>query len=239
MLGAWFPAGVAFAGGAGRGGGGGTCLPPQEDEAAPAAAGVAGHRGPPPRAAASGTVPSRGACSARSSRGAGRREREWGGGGGRTRAPEPRALPPPTRDPRGRARHPFVPGVPEGGGQQRAPVHAPAQQVSARGGAPGARVGRTGTRARWGPPFLCLVHGKKKLPPGLPRVRGEAGNGVSPRGRVARVPLAQGPGPGGALFSASNFARLERGATWRDARTWEQTLPRPLLWRFSLDGHPT
>lgn len=111
--GAWLPR-------RGAGWGGGTCLPPQEDEAAPAAAGVAGHRGPPPRAAASATVPSLGACSARSSREARRREREWGEGGGRTRAPEPCALPPPTRDPRGRARHPFVPGVPEGGGQQGA-----------------------------------------------------------------------------------------------------------------------
>lgn len=155
--------GRGFRGRRGAGWGGGTCLPPQEDEAAPAAAGVAGHRGPPPRAAASTTVPSRGACSERSSREARRREREWGGG--RTRDPEPCALPPPTRDPRGRARHPFVPGVPEGGGQQGAPVHpvhAPAQQVSARGGAPGARVGLAGTRARWRPPLLCLVHEKKK-----------------------------------------------------------------------------
>lgn len=34
-------------------------------------------------------------------------------------------------------------------------------------------------------------------------------------GEGARVPLALGPGPGGALFSVFNFARLERGATWR------------------------
>lgn len=80
-----------------------------------------------------------------------------------------------------------------------------------------------------GTPLLCLVHGKKKLPPGLSRVRGEAGDGVSPRGRVARVPLTQGPGPSNALFSAFNFARLERGRRGGDARTWEQTLPRPLL----------
>lgn len=53
------------------------------------------------------------------------------------------------------------------------------------------------------------------MPPGLSRVLGEAGHGASPRGRAARVPLAQGPGPGGALFSVFNFARLERGATWR------------------------
>lgn len=154
--------GRGFRGRRGAGWGGGTCLPPQEDEAAPAAAGVAGHRGPPPRAAASATVPSRGASSERRLREARRREREWGGG--RTRDPEPCALLPPTRDPRGRARHPFVPGVPEGGGQQGPPVHpvhAPAQQVSARGGDPGTRVGLTGTRARWGPPLLCLVHEKK------------------------------------------------------------------------------
>lgn len=56
---------------------------------------------------------------------------------------------------------------------------------------------------------------KKKLPLGLSRVRGEAGAGVSPPGEGARVPLAQGPGPVGALFSGFNFARLERGATWR------------------------